>query len=189
VSKPGPALSFYLSHSDDVVALVERESPPDGVSEGDWSKFERVVAMANEEVAELLLACRTAITNGLGDTVVPVGNGASRTQVALTWDVWRTFRRPGPGKKPVGYLGACLHFADGEGRLVGYVRPHSAYPDLRDGLKAAAPSLKQLAFFTPDTALVFESRLGTDTDLEQATTACGRSFEGVRQPLARYLSR
>lgn len=190
MTKPGPALTFYLKHGDDVAALVESESAPQGVSEDDWGKFNRVVALANEEVAQLLDACRVRIVQALGDAIVPIGNGAARKRLPQTWDAWREFKGPGRKKAAFGWLGANLIIRnDGWGTLVGYLRPKVTDAGLRDALGIPAPSAEQLADWSADTALVFQLRVEPDTDLARAVEACGEAFTGVRSALAAYLAR
>jgi hypothetical protein len=192
MSKPGPALGFYLKHGNDAAALAELDSPPAGVEEGDWTKFRTVVAMANEEVAELLRVCREVIETSLGDAIVPIGNGASHKGRAQNWDAWQEFRAPGRSKKSsLGWFGALLDVRDDEtGWLIGYLRlkDPEAGVRLRDALKATAPTADQLAAFTPDTGIVFQVPVNLDIDLEGVTKACGQPFAAIRDGLKAYLT-
>jgi hypothetical protein len=191
MSKPGPALAFYLTHVDDVAALDELQAPPDGVTAEDWSKFRRVVGLANEEVADFLDACRTRITVALRDAVVPIGQGASRTRLPETWDAWRDFGvPPAESKKALGCFGAAFTVHDTEGAmLVGYLRSKVRDTGLQEAVKAPAPTEGQLGSFTSDTAIVFQARVTPDTDIEQLVSACADKFAAAGESLKRYLAR
>lgn len=179
-----PALAFYLNHARDCDALWGLDDAPKGVPDDDWKKFVAVKAKANEQAAELLIACREEIIT----LFIGRFNVASRMSVGSVQTEWASSASLTPksakgSKVWVGCGLGCGLSVEQPGDVFLYPYVDSPRASERAGLRARLQSLRLSFLPLPaDQALGDECIVLSlipfrpETDLDEAMAACVKPF-------------
>ena len=178
----GPAFAFYAKHVNDILSLRALKSPPNGVNQETWTKFQLLAQYADIERDALFAQVRAAMVTGLGDSVDRTGEfGLDQyPPPEHCWDAWQELILKGQRER-IGYFGSILCMID-EIRVgfVGYVKLEKG---LISGLpaKKLMPSLRK--FIDEQSIVVWQEEFSPDSEISTLLADCRWAFTEVQSAL------